>query len=189
LDAATGNLTCTTCAGVATIAGNVGAFTLGAGLTNVVNDIRLASGTTIGSVAGTYVSNSALVPNIPVDDTIPQIGEGTQIISVSYTPRLSTSTLRVRFSGQGSCAGADNFVAAMFNGAANAFAAQMVTIGANTRAAVAFEGSYAPGATSAQTITLRVGCGSNSAGVNGIPGTRSLGGASAATLIVNEIAP
>jgi hypothetical protein len=152
--------------------------------------INMGSGTVIGSNTGTYVANSSLGSNIPVDDSIPQIGEGSQIISVSYTPKISTSTLRVRFTGQGSCGSADNFVGAMFNGVgSDAFAAQMVTIPANTRAALAIEGSYAPGSTSAQTITFRVGCGSSNAGLNGTAGTRSLGGSSVARLTVEEIAP
>lgn len=174
---------------VASIAGNTGAFTLGFGLANSGNDIRLGSGTVIGSAAATpYTANTILTANIPVDDSIPQSGEGTQILSQSYTPKISTSTLRVRFAGQGACAGADNFVAAMFNGGSNAFAAQMVTSG-TSRFPLAFEGSYAPGATSAQTITVRVGCGSTNSALNGTPGARSLGGASGATLVIEEIAP
>lgn len=162
---------------------------LSGGTITTTGTCSLGSGTVIGSVAATpYTANTSMPANIPVDDSIPQSGEGTQILAQTYTPKLSTSTLRVRFAGQVACGGADNFVGAMFNGGANAFAAQMVTSG-TSRFPMAFEGSYAPGTTSTQTITFRVGCGSTSAGLNGTPGARTLGGASGATLVIEEIAP
>jgi hypothetical protein len=88
------------------------------------------------------------------------------------------------------CDAIDNFIAAMFNSGVNAFSAQIVTIpSANARTAMAFEGSYAPRSTAAQTIAVRVGCNIANAALNGIPGGRTLGGASGATLTVEEIAP
>jgi hypothetical protein len=176
-------------AGVSTIAGNTGAFTLSGGVTNSTNDITLASGCIIGSVIGTYTANTSLSTVFPADDTIPQIGEGTQIISVSYTPKLSTSTLLCEFSGMVSPSANDNIVGAMFNGAANAFGAAMVnSTGANIKVPLAFRGTYAPGSTSAQTITVRVGpTSAANVALNGNPGARFLGGASAAILTVYEI--
>jgi hypothetical protein len=178
---------------VSSIAGNTGAFTLGIGLTNSVNDIRMATGAVIGSKSGVYAANSSISAHIPADDSIPQIGEGTEIISISYTPKSSSSTVRCRFSGQVSADGADNVIGAMFATsfhATNAFASQMVIINtSNTREAMALEGEYAPGTTSAQTISFRVGANSANAALNGVPGARSLGGSSVARMVCEEIAP
>lgn len=175
--------------GVASIAGNTGVFTLGAGLTNVVNDIQPASGSIIGSAFGSYAAATVLTVAIPADDTIPQNTEGTQIISVSYTPRLSTSTLYCIFRGNIAPASLENIIAAIFQGgSANAISSGMVTAAAaNNRTHISVEGFYAPGSTSAQTITVRVGAGSGNCTVNGTGGTRILGGSSLATLHVYEI--
>lgn len=178
-----------TASGTGTVTSVICGLGLSGGTITASGTCSFSSGTVIGSAAATpYTANTILTANIPVDDSIPQSGEGTQILSQSYTPKISTSTLRVRFAGQVACASSDNFVAAMFNGGSNAFAAQMVTSGAS-RFPMAFEGSYAPGTTSAQTITVRVGCGSTNSALNGTPGARSLGGASGATLVIEEIAP
>lgn len=156
--------------------------------TNTANIATLFAAGVFGIAIGSYASNADLTTAIPLDDTIPQGSEGTQIISVSYTPKYSTSTLICTFTGQVTATGADNVVAAIFNGGANAFAAEMVNIsGANIKAAVAVVGSYAPGSTSAQTITVRVGSGSTTVRLNGTSVARLLGGASAAVLTVYEI--
>lgn len=176
---------------VSSIAGNTGAFTLGIGLTNSVNDIRMASGAIIGSGTGTYTSNSSIsTPRIPADDTIPQIGEGTEIITFSYTPRSASSTIRCLFTGQVSADATDNVIAAMYNGASNAFSSDIQIIPtANTRYQMAFQGHYAPGSTSAQTISLRISAVSANLALNGIPGARILGGSQIATLKCDEHAP
>lgn len=174
---------------VTSIAGNTGAFTLGPGITNATNEIRLDSGAIIGSKTAVYSGNSSLTAAIPLDDSIPQIGEGTEIITTSYTPKVSTSTLRLSFTGQVVGDGLIGVVCAIFNGGSNAVGAQLVTIpAASYRVPVSFEASYAPGSTSAQTISVR--CGPSSGGamsLNGSVASRLLGGASAATLKIEEI--
>jgi len=176
---------------VSSIAGNTGAFTLGLGLTNSTNDIRMASGTIIGSIVGTYTANTTLSVATPADDSIPQSTEGTQIISVLYTPRSASSTLLVRFDGQVSSDGTNHVIGAMFKNAdSSAFSAQDVFIpAANARVAMGFTGSFAPGSTSAQTIAVRIGSNAGNSALNGSPGGRVMGGVSIATLRVDEIAP
>ena len=156
--------------------------------TNTADIATLFAAGVFGIAIGSYASNSDLTTVIPLDDTIPQSSEGTQIISVAYTPKYSTSTLICEFTGQVTAAAADNVVAALFNGAANAFAAEMVNItAANLKVSFALTGSYAPGSTSAQTITVRVGAGSQIVRMNGTSAGRLLGGVSAAVLTVYEI--
>ena len=80
--------------GVTSIAGNSGAFTLSNGITNSTNDIRLAAGAVIDSAYAEYTSNTDISSAIPIDDTIPQSGEGVEILTVSITPKSTTNKLR-----------------------------------------------------------------------------------------------
>jgi hypothetical protein len=177
------------CTVVSTIAGNTGAFTLGYGLTNSTNEIRMRSGAVMGSVFGSYTANTTLSNLIPLDDTIPTSSEGDQILSVSYTPIISTSKLRCRFRGTVSNGSADNVVASIFQGTTN-IGSQMVSItGANFKGIFSIEAEYSPGSTSEQTITVRVGGGTTAIALNGVPGARLLGGSQAATIVCEEIAP
>jgi hypothetical protein len=80
---------------VSSIAGNTGAFTLSNGITNSTNDIRLAAGAIVNRDYQEYTTNADLTTNIPIDDTIPQITEGTQILSLSITPKASANRVRL----------------------------------------------------------------------------------------------
>jgi hypothetical protein len=175
-------------AGVSTIAGNTGSFTLGAGLSNVVNDIQVTAGSIVGTSISTYTANTTLTTLLPIDNTIPQITEGTQVISVAYAPRYANSLLLVIFSGQIGIGGvADNGGIALFNGAANAFASQVITLTANFKIPFCLQGTYAPGTTASQTISARVGAATQSVALNGIPGGGLFGGSSVAILTIHEI--
>lgn len=126
------------------------------------------------------------------DDTIPQIGEGTALMSVSITPTSTTSRLRVEFLGFfGVSAGPNMVVAAMFrDSTANAVTGGAVNVGLNTQMQplpLAYE--VAAGSTAATTFSIRfAGTGGASAYVNGSGTSRILGGVMAATLRVTEIA-
>jgi hypothetical protein len=140
---------------------------------------------------GEYTANANLTTLIPLDDTIPQNTEGTEIISVSITPKSTTNRLRVYFEGQATSSVAPNNVsAAVFSSAsANALAACHVAIPSidfGESLACAFE--YVPATTSALTISVRVGP-SLAANVrfNGNTGGRFFGGVARAVLIVEEI--
>lgn len=62
-------------------------------------------------------------PNIPFDNTVPQIGEGTKLFDVSFTPTAVGSTIEVESLVHLTTnrAGGDNYTTALFvNGGANA---------------------------------------------------------------------
>lgn len=137
-----------------------------------------------------YTTSADISTAIPLDDTIPQNTEGTQIISVALTPKSTTNRVRLRFQGQVySAGGAVNVIAAVFSSAsANALRATVVsTGGAGFSAEVVLEHEYVPASTSAQTYTVRIG--SQAAATIRMNGgaARLFGGVSAATLIVEEI--
>lgn len=159
-----------------------------------LRDLFLPTGSIVQSVSAVpYTASAALSANIPLDDTIPQITEGTQILTVSITPKSASNKLRIRFAGVAVTTNefASDFTWAIFHGAASAIrAGTVVCRAAGNPVSVAGEVEYVPGALTAQTITVRVGA--NAANVspvrmNGSAAARLLGGAQGATLIVEEV--
>lgn len=139
-----------------------------------------------------YTTNADLTTVIPLDDTIPQNTEGTQILSVSFTPKSATNRLRLRFQGQGSASAGLNIQTALFSSAsANALRATSSVVQASGYTVpLVLEMEYVPGVTTAITFSVRVG--SNTGGairLNGSGVTRYFGGSSAASLVIEEIAP
>jgi len=150
----------------------------------------MPAGSVVGSSLSSYTANADITAIIPIDDTIPQIGEGVQILSVSITPTSITSKIRVRFQGIASLAAAGNWiVAALFNGSASAVRA--TTIGVATGGylySIGLEYEYTPASLSAITFSIRVGPGAaGTLRLNGSVASRYLGGVAAATLVAEEI--
>lgn len=153
------------------------------------NRVVLATGSVIDRAYAEYTSNSNL-GTIPNDDTIPQVGEGTEVLSVSITPKSTTNRVRVRFMGFGSntTAPADLIAALFVNGGANAVRAACETVSTGDfRTFIALEYEHVPGAITAQTYSLRAGSNTGTARLNGHSTTRFFGGAAAATLVAEEI--
>jgi len=134
---------------------------------------------------GVYSSGTTI---IPLDDTIPQNTEGTQVMSLAFTPKKANSKLKITaigyFDGSGSIYG----VSALFrDSTANALASgcifmtdifpQIITIFVDAVS------------TSPTTFSMRAGCGS--AGTiyfNGINGVAYFGGTLASSITIEEIA-
>lgn len=148
--------------------------------------------TVVNRAYAEYTTNADLSAIIPLDDTIPQNTEGTQILSVTITPKSTASRIRVRFQAQFIAAGGGvGAIAALFwNTNVGAVRSGYNTnSGAGFSSSLAFEFEHVPGSTSVQTYAVRVG--SQSATVirlNGSGAGRLLGGTLAATLVVEEIA-
>lgn len=177
----------------ASTAGGGGLVTIGAGLTLSGGQLSssgvAATGSIVNSAYGEYTTNAALAATIPIDDTIPQVGEGTQILSVVITPTSTANKLRARFRGTLYPASVAFIIPAMFvNGAANAVAAS-AAYGTTASGGydVTLEYEFVPGSTSAQTFTIRVGASAGSIALNGQTLLRYLGGAQRATLVIEEI--
>lgn len=149
------------------------------------------TGAVIDSAFGSYATNASLTAQIPIDDTIPQNIEGTEIISVSFTPKSATNRLRLRFSGPFTLSGNGTGVAAIFSSAsANALSARAQVVSSiQDRNQLMVEHEYVPGVTTALTFSVRAGPASAlTMRFNGSTVTRDFGGAAAATLVIEEIA-
>lgn len=151
------------------------------------------AGVVIDRAYGEYAANADLTTVLPVDDTIPQNTEGTQIISISFTPKFITSRLRLRFQGQLS---ADTVpvggAAAIFSSAsADALQARNVSLSAvGSSYLMALEHEYVPGVITALTFSVRVGpSAAANLRLNGHSTGRFFGGVSRATFVIEEIAP
>lgn len=121
-------------------------------------------------------------------DLIPQITDGTQILSTTYTPLFADSTLLIEYEVSMCADGGTTVAVALFNGAANAIDACSIGIQAVdfiTHCASAY--SYAPGSTAAITFSLRAAAaGGHTWYVNGTSAGRRLGGSLYTTLKITE---
>lgn len=142
------------------------------------------------SSVNTLVSITTTSANPALDDTIPQITEGTQLTTVSITPKAVGSVLKVRLNGYLAGSTIMWAVAQLHQGsAADAIAATalyLVTTGAGHPFAVDAEVTT----TSLSPITFSARIGSPNAGsllVNGVVGGgRMFGGATKTVLSVEE---
>jgi hypothetical protein len=158
-------------------------------LTNPEVDTTPAAGSVIGSAYGTYDANEDLDAVIPLDDTIPQATEGTEILSVTHTPASSANKLRVHFSGFG--ATSESSVALVAFLTIDGAPAAQTTVATGVSGALlplTFSCEYSPGDTDSHTYAIHVGPGTAGAvRLNGTMSGRLFGGTAAAQLIIEEI--
>lgn len=158
-----------------------------------VSGTLLSSGTVILLGRASLDAYTSSATDIPTDNSIPQSGEGDEVMSLTVTPRNSSSILRLRFEGMAGGSGAGTVCAAIFNsGSANALGAAACRIeGAgelNTLSVEAFETA----STSSRVYTVRFGPGTTNpatAFLNGDGSAGIFGTASKATFTVEEILP
>jgi hypothetical protein len=145
------------------------------------------AGSVIGSILTPYVDNTTLTALIPVDDTPPLIGEGTQILTQNFTPKSVLNKLRCTFRGTVGAVAADNVIASIFAGSVNIGSQSIGISVANGTMSFMICAEYTPGVLTAQTISVRAGGSTQNIAFNGIVGQRRLGGSQAATLLIEEI--
>jgi hypothetical protein len=145
----------------------------------------------------TYAANAALSTIIPLDDTIPQSNEGTEIVTASITPQATTNRIRVTFTGQAHGSGtvdAQRAIAALFqDSVADALCATATHVNSNEGSSVdepailslTFE--HSPATVSAVTYKIRVGANSGTVRMNGTASARWFGGVSIASLVLQEV--
>lgn len=150
------------------------------------------SGSIIGHAYAMYTSQIAHTAVIPADTTIPQITEGDEILSLTYTPKIVGSKLLVRFQGM-TCNDSTGYgvSAAMFlNGAANAVDAVFCyQYQPSSPYMIGMEIELTPSGLTPQTISIRIGPQSGAQRMNAGGTAITLGGVPKTTLIVEEIAP
>lgn len=154
-----------------------------------IGSLGLPDGAVIGRAFASYPTWAAISSATPQDDTKPQITEGTEICSVTVTPKATTHRIRIRFHAYFNMASAgDHLTVALFDGSTDAIAAETTSIvSAGYFGQCFIEHEYCPATTAALTISVRVGKNSSTVYINGSTAVRRFGGASAAVLVVEEI--
>lgn len=155
-------------------------------------------GAIVGRAYAEYTTSVDINSEIPFDDTIPQSGEGLQILSVSITPKNSSNILRITFTGWGTRDSTSSAViAAIFrDSGANAINA------ASTMSSTTGSGSnwgfnlttvveVVAGSTAATTFKVRVGPSDSSRTIrfngNTTTNSRVFGGVGRSVLMIEEI--
>ena len=122
---------------------------------------------------------------MPLDDTIPQNTEGTEVLTLSITPRSTTNKLEIFFSSLISNLGDTGVSIALFQDTTdNALAANDIyTTQFQTGSLVHV---MPAGTTSSTTFKIRVGPVTGTCYVNGYSGSRWYDGVSSTTLTITE---
>lgn len=163
----------------------------GSGVTRVVAYQRSLDrpGNRIAQVVTTsYATHTSTTTAIPVDDTVPQNTEGTEILSAAITPRYANSILLIEIvvpfavsGGSATCA------AALFKDSdASAIAVGAVFSGIGEPKQIVVQALLTPGVTTAITYKVRVGPSGNTMWINGLATGRLYGGINAATMTITE---
>jgi hypothetical protein len=151
----------------------------GSYITNsTVGNSQLASGLLVQAKTARFSAVSTTTALIPSDDTIPQITEGTEFMTLSYTPRSATNVLLVTVTIMYMSSVANNLIVALFrDSTTDAFGvADHYQSGGGGRVTQTFSTWIA--ATSTSTSTFRVRAGQQLAGtmtINGFSGSRIYG--------------
>lgn len=158
-----------------------------------VDSAQVAAGVVVQEV---YAETSAVATGttiIPQDDTIPQISEGTEFITVSFTPKSATNRLIIEVVACLSCDTAGrNIIGAIFKDAtANALGAN-IEYNDNSSGFIPTEmvvkASMIAGGTSAITFRFRAGAqAASTITSNGINGVRIFGTMGKTSIVVREI--
>lgn len=147
----------------------------------------------VGSVVGSAYYETGAVSTgtgtIPTDDTIPQNTEGTEFMSLAYTPKRASNLLRIKVVGNFSNSASVVCNMALFqDSVANALASTLSSIVASNAENMTLVHYMAAGTTSSTTFKMRAGCGSaGTLTFNGVGGGRYYGGTMASSITIEEI--
>lgn len=128
---------------------------------------------------------------IPVDDTIPQITEGTEVMTATITPTNASNRLRIDVTASFSHSITNQWlVAALFQDAGVNAIGSAIQFQSAGLAMMTVNFTYFMTAGTTSATTFRVRCGGQSAGTmtfNGASGARLYGGALSSSITVSEI--
>lgn len=148
-----------------------------------------------GLVQRVVTASSSVVSGtaqIPLDDTIPQVTEGTQFLAVTITPRNAASTLVVEANVFLSSTNNVNVTGAIhLASAADAISAASFPVGVGAETILSIRHSFVANTVAAIPVQLRLGgSGATTIHMNGSSaGARRFGGVAASSISVTEIAP
>ena len=156
-----------------------------------VTAAKAAAGFFVQMQTATYVASADITAALPIDDTIPQIGEGVEILTLNITPSSTSNKILLFFNGMCATASATNTIgAAIFrNATAGAIVANAVNppnTGLRTQLPIVHVDS--PASIAATTYSVRVGTqAGDTIRFNGSNTARTFGGVAITYLIAIEV--
>jgi hypothetical protein len=146
------------------------------------------SGSVLNTAMVVNAAHTTFTTVIPLDDTIPQVTEGTQILSQSIACAIGNTIEALAHVPFGNAASSYGVAALFLDGAANAIAASHTVIpSAGQLSQLTVIDRFVATATS-HTVTVRCGPGSaTTMAINGSTGSRFFGGVQQATLKLSQI--
>tara|TARA_R100001369_G_scaffold90005_1_gene128373 strand:+ start:448 stop:1002 length:555 start_codon:yes stop_codon:yes gene_type:complete len=155
-----------------------------------MTDASMPSGSVVQKVNTQTGVHATSTVTMPFDNTIPQITEGTEFLSVAITPKSSSNILfiEVVMACNTAQASGNGFTHALFVGTtANALASMGTVTLSEYLAPMAFNHRVVAGTTNALTFRVRSGGGaSGTTQFNGFGGAR-FGGTFASSITITEI--
>lgn len=154
----------------------------------LVNTGVIPAGTVIqvvNTMVGTVASGSTA---IPFDDSIPQITEGDEYMSLAITPTSSTSKLKIDVVCAGGQSAGGRITSALFVGTtADALAAIGGYEEVDVLLPLAYTHYMVSGTTGSMTFRVRNGTSSGTYTFNGIGGAQEYGGKMASSITISEV--
>lgn len=176
---------------ILTKAGDIATFIEYASGDWVCTGYQRASGSTAQVVSVFNGSVATGTTTIPYDDTIPQITEGDEYMTLAITPKSATSKLviKVVFNYSQTGAATATTLALFQDSTANALAATGQTVDATTYLhQLVLEYTMTSGTTSETTFRVRAGdSASETLTFNGVSGARKYGGVMASSITITEV--
>lgn len=172
------------------LASKIAALFNGAFINSAVVPRLSGSVVQVRNVMNSAVSTGTTI--VPVDDTIPQITEGSELMTLSITPTNAANTLIIDVVVNAAHATVGNIriVAALFqDSTANALAATCVMAAGNGFSSnITLRFKMAAGTTSATTFRVRAGPDTAATMTfNGLSGGRLFGGVYASSITITEV--
>jgi hypothetical protein len=160
-------------------------------LTGTIAAAALPAGSVLQVVSSKTSTMSTTTANIPQDNSIPQITEGAQFLSLAITPKSATNTLvfNINLAAGANVAGTTYVVALFQDSTANALCTNWTTVaGVNYIHPISMNYFMTSGTTSSTTFTVRAGPGQNTLTVNGVGAAAYFGGTLFSSITITEIA-
>lgn len=171
------------------VAVNNGTFNGAAISAGTVGSTQVATGAVVQVVnfqTSTLATGTGL---IPIDNTIPQITEGTEFMTLAFTPKSSTNTLIIDVQAQLERNNTGNTIMGLFQDAnANALASEFSLVVGGYGHRQLLRHKMTAGTTSSTTFRLRIGSDAVATiTFNGAGGTPYLGGTLTSNITVTEV--
>lgn len=156
----------------------------------IISATNAAAGFVVQVVGTTFSSVATGTTTIPLDDTIPQITEGTEFMTQAITPKASANLLIVQVTACMSHSAGNHLIGALFQDAtANALAAN-VFYQPTATGEIVLSLTYTMTAGTTSSTTFRVRLGSPTAGTttfNGASGSRVFGAIPKSAITITEV--